>query len=201
MKTERTSNIYLDGYEVELQKEDFESCNMLHVEVGTNGHHGGDSGHGCRTYFKLKDNGGTDMSCEVHYNNGRVVEISNASSIEIVLGGDTELDTFYSALKFALEVLRKHTDGVDELTPEQLRFMNFALYIDELCELFRSTGKLNGMSEIRKKYHTSHITKEQFFLCELHKVGHFVSDDFCKKLYDYVRDRKGKTPAPKFSDQ
>lgn len=42
---------------VETLTKEFLAANAISVEVGTNGFKGGDSGHGSRTYFKLKDLG------------------------------------------------------------------------------------------------------------------------------------------------
>lgn len=67
------------------------SCNILKVTVGSTGLMGGDSGHGGRTFFELKDEGGTDMQC-----------ISDEGIIRIELGGDSELHTFIEALEFAV---------------------------------------------------------------------------------------------------
>ena len=80
---------------------EFVDCNILGVKVGTTGYCGGDSGHGGRTYFSLEDLGSTDMKAfvsDVHLTNGKV---------EILFGGDTELETFVQALEFAAASLRE----------------------------------------------------------------------------------------------
>jgi hypothetical protein len=46
-----------DGTEITTYTRDVVSCNILEVEAGTNGYQGGDSGHGSRTYFRIKDEG------------------------------------------------------------------------------------------------------------------------------------------------
>lgn len=74
----------------------FSSANILEVEVGTTGFCGGDTGHGARTYFRLEDLGGTDITARVIEGAGVVVE----------LGGDTEIDTFISALEYAANILK-----------------------------------------------------------------------------------------------
>lgn len=76
------------------------SANIIEVECGTNGYQGGDSGHGCRTYIRISDEGGTDISFKVSENIGN-------GQIEIVLGGDTELMTICKALKFIRKTLKK----------------------------------------------------------------------------------------------
>ena len=50
-----------DGTEITTYTRDVISCNLLEVEAGTTGYMGGDTGHGGRSYFRIKDNGGTDM--------------------------------------------------------------------------------------------------------------------------------------------
>lgn len=75
---------------------DIVDCNMLGIIVGTNGLQGGDYGHGSRTHFILKNLASTDM----------IVNATN-DSIEIVLGGDSELRTFIKALEFAVNILKE----------------------------------------------------------------------------------------------
>lgn len=81
---------------VVTETREFSSCNILECEVGTNGYHGGDSGHGSRTYFRLKDLSSTDIDI-----------VSHEKEVEIRLGGDCELTTFIEALEFAVETLKK----------------------------------------------------------------------------------------------
>lgn len=80
----------------------FASANILEVEVGTTGFRGGDTGHGARTYFKLENLGGTDMTVSVT-DNGVIIE----------LGGDTEITTFVDALEFAVNII-KYKIGYEE---------------------------------------------------------------------------------------
>lgn len=74
------------------------SCNILEVEVGTTGSRGGDSGHGGRTYFRLKDIAATDMCLKVS---------DYPAEITIELGGDSEMSTFIEALEFAVKALKE----------------------------------------------------------------------------------------------
>lgn len=53
-----------DGTEITTYARDVVSCNILEVEAGTSGFKGGDSGHGGRTYFRIKDEGSTDMEIQ-----------------------------------------------------------------------------------------------------------------------------------------
>ena len=50
-----------DGTEITTYTRDVVSANILEVEAGTTGFMGGDTGHGGRTYFRIQDEGSTDM--------------------------------------------------------------------------------------------------------------------------------------------
>ena len=86
---------------VKLAEKKIEKFNTLKVQAGTNCPQGGDYGHGGRTVLRLCDESSTAM--EVKINDGPLMD---AKCIEIVLGGDSECDTFIEALEFALETLR-----------------------------------------------------------------------------------------------
>ena len=77
---------------------------LLEAEAGTNGYQGGDTGHGSRTYLRLKDLGGTDIECHV------AEDKYGSTSVEIVLGGDTELETMKEALRWMLTVLEAQSE-------------------------------------------------------------------------------------------
>jgi hypothetical protein len=78
------------------------SHNVLSVAVGTNCPQGGATRHGGRTLFRLKNEGSTDIRIRV---DGK--DLSGARSIEIILGGDAEAETFTEALEFAAKILRE----------------------------------------------------------------------------------------------
>lgn len=46
-----------DGTEITTYSREVVSCNILEVEARTTGYKGGDTGHGGRTYFSIKDAG------------------------------------------------------------------------------------------------------------------------------------------------
>ena len=81
--------------------ESFTNANILTVTVGSNCPQGGDSGHGGRTLFRLFDEAATAWSVKIDD-----TVIDQPQSIEIVLGGDTEAETFANCLEFAAKVLR-----------------------------------------------------------------------------------------------
>jgi len=92
----------VDGVEVQTVKREFTSANIIEVEVGTTGYCGGDSGHGGRTYFRIEDLSSTDMAVKVSG-----TSCGETGKVEIMFGGDSELETFIDALEFAAETLRE----------------------------------------------------------------------------------------------
>ena len=102
--------VEVDGIKIQTRKKSMESCNILSVEVGTTGPQGGDTGHGGRTYFRITNDASTDMRCIVKTQRGKTYKFNDAvdvDQIEIMFGGDSELDTFISALDFAADRLRE----------------------------------------------------------------------------------------------
>lgn len=195
----------IDGNELEVFEKEITSCNVIKVSVGTTGIKGGDSGHGGRTLLVLEDLGCTDMRCKVSGYEKTFgckkteSEYEEAERIEIVFGGDSELDTFFDALKFALNVLGEHTAGTESRTMSQ-RKVAFYLYINELCEMYRKNGTLKGMSEIRDKHGITGVTKQQFFEAGLDHAKGFVDSEFTDKLYEYVLDNSKSKKSPVYSD-
>ena len=95
----------LDGTEITTYTRDVVSANILTVEAGTTGYMGGDSGHGGRTYFRIEDQGSTDI---------QVLPIGRYEDegFEVFLGGDCELETVIRALKFITKVLEEEAAEV-----------------------------------------------------------------------------------------
>ena len=96
-----------DGTEITTFSRDVVSCNILEVEAGTTGYMGGDSGHGGRTYFSIKDAACPDMDVRVMHD-----RFGGCTGFEVFLGGDCELDTMISALKFITKVLEDQAKEV-----------------------------------------------------------------------------------------
>lgn len=93
------------GKEISTYSREIYNCNILEVEAGTTGYMGGDTGHGGRTYFKIKDLGGTDIVA-------RPLGRYGDEGFEVFLGGDSELETMIEALKFITKVLEDESTGV-----------------------------------------------------------------------------------------
>lgn len=98
----------VDGHEVEVYSREIYNCNILGVSAGTTGYCGGDSGHGCRTIIRITDLGGTDLKAHV---TPRTYPSGSADAVEIVLGGDAELETIIEGLEFILQALKDGRDG------------------------------------------------------------------------------------------
>ena len=96
-----------DGTKIFTYTRDVVSCNILEVEAGTTGYRGGDTGHGGRTYFRIKDAACTDM--DIHVMRDR---FGDAEGFEVMLGGDCELETMIRALKFITKVLEEEAQEV-----------------------------------------------------------------------------------------
>lgn len=91
-----------DGTELTTFKKEFEELNTLEAEAGTTGYRGGDTGHGCRTYFALRDVIYTDIRVKVIRNRD-----GESEGVEVVFGGDSELKTTIKALEFITKTLKK----------------------------------------------------------------------------------------------
>lgn len=99
-----------EGIKVDTYKREIFNANILEVEAGSTGYCGGDSGHGARHYIRLKDLGGTDIRVKI--GDKEFDELDKDKGIEIILGGDTELDTIITALKFVTKVLEDAANEV-----------------------------------------------------------------------------------------
>lgn len=86
----------VNGETVTTYKRAVVNANILEVEAGTTGLCGGDSGYGGRTYIRIEDMGGTDITALPVADGGFIVH----------LGGDAELVTMIEALEFVVEVLK-----------------------------------------------------------------------------------------------
>lgn len=91
----------ISGKEVYTVCVDIDSLNDLTVEVGTTGLKNGDSGHGGRTYFEIKNVAGTDIKIGFSDDRERVSECG----FYVELGGDSELQTMVAALSQVIKVL------------------------------------------------------------------------------------------------
>ena len=96
----------IDRSKVTTWSREIVNCNILEVEAGTTGFMGGDTGHGGRTYFRIQDEGSTDMKINTY------VDRYGCRGFEVFLGGDCELETTIRALKFITKVLEEESQEV-----------------------------------------------------------------------------------------
>lgn len=89
-----------------LKSAEISSANIINVSTGTTGYKGGNSSHGGRTLFEIKNITNTDMRVSI---NGS--DLQDVEEVTIVFGGDCELDTFKDALLFGYRTL-------EEMEPE-----------------------------------------------------------------------------------
>lgn len=93
----------IDGIPVPTKNYEIDSANILNLSVGTTGYKGGDSGHGGRTILKL------------HMETGDLrVNGEQSNTVELALGGDTELATFITALEIATDVLKSQQNNLSD---------------------------------------------------------------------------------------
>lgn len=95
--------VCIDRKLIQTEAKEIARANIMTFEAGTNGYQGGDSGNGSRTYLAIMDEGGTDI--RVH----ALTDKYGCEGVEIILGGDHELQTIIEGLEFLAETLRKQS--------------------------------------------------------------------------------------------
>lgn len=192
----------VNGVEVTTFSKEIVSCNILTVEAGTTGFMGGDTGHGGRTYLRITDEASTDMDCRV-VDNGEEYNFDYPRQIEIMLGGDCEMETFIEALEFAVQTLKSQSLGQRQLTAKEKKQMDFKSYLEDLIKLYTDTKKLKGMGEIQRQHHVSNITQADFFECGLNEAARdgvtTLDLSFTNAIYDYILSKDPHAPAPRYT--
>lgn len=188
----------VNGVRLPIIGASYMSCNALGVEVGTAGFCGGDSGHGSRTYFSLRNIADTDMTVSI---DGKVY---NPELVEFLFGGDCELETFIQSLEFALKILKLQANVKTEVNSKKYRQTLFFGYLGDLMNLYSMTGKLSGMSKLQTKYNITSLTQAQFFSLGLHQAvrdSNFrLTEGFANAVYDYVLDKSKSITMPNYQD-
>lgn len=186
----------VNGISVPICGGRYVSCNILDVEVGTTGFCGGDSGHGSRTYLSFTNDASTDMCVSIDG------EIHEPKSVELMFGGDCELETVIQSLEFALKTLKAQAKVKTEINTKEHRQSLFFEYLGDLLNLYATTGKLSGMSKIQEKYNVTALTQAQFFMLGLHQAvndtNFHLSEEFANAVYEYVLDKSKTTPIPNY---
>lgn len=106
----KSDKVTVSGRVVKTWSRVVNGINLLEVEAGTTGLRGGDRNKGSRAFLRLTDLGGTDMS--VFVLNDRQ---GKPTTVEIAVGGDSEVLTIFGALRFAVKALE------DQLFKEGMR--------------------------------------------------------------------------------
>jgi hypothetical protein len=78
----------------------------LEAEAGTTGAKGGDAGHGARTYLRFEI---TDGDCASLGNCDVRVDVANLPKVELIFGGDWEIEAVKDALRHMLATLDEQT--------------------------------------------------------------------------------------------
>ena len=90
----------VDDVEIETKEKTIFGACIMNVEAGTTGYMGGDTGHGGRTYFAIRN-----VSCvDIKVN---PVGYRGDGGFEVAFGGDEELREFIMALEFAARTLKE----------------------------------------------------------------------------------------------
>ena len=128
------------------------NLDLLSLEVGTNCPQGGNRSHGGRTYFKLKNQtGNAALGFDVQYS--KLLEKEHANpysweSIEIVLGGDFECESFIKCLEYAAERLRT-----------QFEFNKSQQKLNEYTQkTLKTTVEINGFGDIIKSRNSTNAS-------------------------------------------
>lgn len=92
----------IDGRDVEVHTK---GQNWFDCAVGTNGYHGGDSGHGGRAYFRLGNIDCDDFVVNEIYKKD-MYNNKTLTGIEFQMDGDLEIRSFIKSLEYAVSVLK-----------------------------------------------------------------------------------------------
>lgn len=94
---------HITGTSIQTYKREIVSACTLDAEAGTNGYHGGDAGHGSKTYIKLSISGGNLNVLITKGADKRYAHL--VDSVELFFEGDAELTCIQKALAFCSDVL------------------------------------------------------------------------------------------------
>lgn len=113
------------------------SANIIGFEAGTTGRCGGDSGHGGRTFFRIFNEGGSDI---------RVTTNDCGEELSVELGGDCELDTIIEALRAITLILEDGARNGTRFTREEKIVARLDGYNEMSIEL-RKVDALESIAE------------------------------------------------------
>ena len=110
--------------EIRTYRKEFQGCNCLVANVGSNCPKGRDSGHGGRTVLSFEDMGGTVLDVTVRDEHGNEQKVIQAPKVTLVFGGDSEHEIAIRALEFMLGVLKKEQAVLDTADSSKLEMID-----------------------------------------------------------------------------
>jgi hypothetical protein len=149
--------IKVDSHDVLLHEMDIRSANEMRVSVGTNESKDGDSGHGSRTVFEIKDLGATDM--RVYVDDKKIID---AKSIKIIFGGDCELESFIEAIRFAFKTL-----SLQKGLHNRVYYVDYCDEKTKKTRIFPNAGQaLSFAIDVSNKLHIKDVSLTTEVICD-----------------------------------
>jgi len=99
-----------EKHAVETLSKTFTGANILTVVAGTNT----DAGHGGVTVFELRNECGTEWRLIIEDEAGFRKQMGDVRAFRLELFGNSEAETFFKALKFALKVYKLQRESENE---------------------------------------------------------------------------------------
>lgn len=126
----------VNDIEIPTKQKEFVNLNIIEVTCGTTGRKGGDWGHGSRLMVNITDLSSTGWEVYVDQE-----KFDTPRSVEIIVGGDAELETFADAFEWIAKELRAGVGKSLELSWwEKLKFKTWDRLVMEY-HLFRIRHK------------------------------------------------------------
>lgn len=82
-------------------KKTFNNACLLTIEARTNGYQGGDAGHGCESVLGFQMDGAMEVRVR-------------GTKVELVFGGDAELEGLIEGLRWAAESLKEQSQPIKD---------------------------------------------------------------------------------------
>lgn len=175
----KRSKKVVDGIEVPILRKEIIDANNLYVEVGTTGFKGGDSGHGCMTFFLLHDVKSTDIKIDSIY----------PDKVAICLGGDSELRTFIEALEFAADTLRKQAEYGDTKADIMTQLQKASKTVLEISAKNKELIKDNDALQVEVEASKAEAAEYHRLMREMDKVAE-EAQNISKSAIEEIKELK-----------
>lgn len=106
----KRTNRVVDGKYIDTITLEFLSACIIEVEAGTTGYKGGDSGHGGRSYIRIKDLGSTDIRVNLIED-----KYGAEDGVELIFGGDCEMSLLPEIFRAIANILESKPVIFDNL--------------------------------------------------------------------------------------